>query len=108
MGPLLTADVLQSLQATFGMFKSYEYALPADYSQLDSGKPALFSQQFKRSLEDMSPQNSRAFAATIKLLSELVHSEGASFCLLTLVTVSLKPPEMTEIAALSLPASPKL
>ena len=41
---------------------------------LDSGRSALFSQQVKQSVEDMSPQNSRAFAAAIKLLSELVAS----------------------------------
>lgn len=55
MGPLLATNVLQGLQSTF-----------------DSGRPAVFSQQFKQSLEDMSPQNSRAFTATIKLLSEYV------------------------------------
>lgn len=59
MGPLLAANVLRGLQATF-----------------DSGRPALFSQQFKRSLEDTSPQNRRAFAATIKLLSDLLDASG--------------------------------
>ncbi|KAF6235988.1 hypothetical protein HO173_005616 [Letharia columbiana] len=59
MGPLLAANVLQGLQATF-----------------DSGRPAVFSQQFKRSVEDMSPQNSRAFAATVKLLSDLLDASG--------------------------------
>ncbi|CAD6580792.1 MAG: hypothetical protein ASARMPREDX12_000267 [Alectoria sarmentosa] len=59
MGPLLATNVLQTLQSTF-----------------DSGRPAVFSQQFKRSLEDMSPQNSRAFAATIKLLSDLLDASG--------------------------------
>lgn len=59
MGPLLAANVLRGLQATF-----------------DSGRPALFSQQFKRSLEDTSPQNRRAFAVTIKLLSDLLDASG--------------------------------
>ena len=59
MGPLLPASVMQSMQSTF-----------------DSGKPVMFKQQVKRSLEDMSPQNKRAFAATIKLLSDLLDASG--------------------------------
>lgn len=71
MGPLLAANVLQGLQATFGKLKSQDIDAAADCSfGSDSGRPAVFSQQFKRSVEDMSPQNSRAFAATVKLLSE--------------------------------------
>ena len=73
MGPLLAANVLQDLQASFGKFVLQKADSVADCRcGLDSGKPAVFSQQFKRSLEDMSPQNSRAFGATIKLLAECV------------------------------------
>ena len=73
MGPLLAPNVLQDLQASFGKFVLQKADSVADCRcGLDSGKPAMFSQQFKRSLEDMSPQNSRAFGATIKLLSECV------------------------------------
>ena len=59
MGPLLSAHVLESLQSSF-----------------DAGKPVMFSQQFKHSLEDMSPQNRRAFSTTINLLSELLDASG--------------------------------
>lgn len=37
---------------------------------LDSGIPEKFAQVFAQSLEDMTPQNKRAFAAIVKLLSE--------------------------------------
>ncbi len=59
MGPLISANAMQSLQSTF-----------------DSGKPVMFKQQVKRSLEEMSPQNKRAFVATIKLLSDLLDASG--------------------------------
>lgn len=59
MGPLLSANVIQRMQSTF-----------------DSGKPVIFRQQVKQSLEEMTPQNKRAFAATIKLLSELLDASG--------------------------------
>ena len=59
MGPLLPVHVIQSMQSTF-----------------DSGKPVLFAQQVKKSLEDMSPQNRRAFTSTINLLSELLDASG--------------------------------
>lgn len=59
MGPLVSPSMLQDMQSSF-----------------DSGKPAMFAQQFKKSMENMSPQNSRAFAATIKLLSDLLDASG--------------------------------
>lgn len=59
MGPLLSAHALQSMQSNF-----------------DSGRPVLFAQLFRKSLEDMSPQNRRAFAATVKLLSDLLDASG--------------------------------
>ena len=59
MGPLLPPKTLQTMQAAF-----------------DSGKPVLFAQQVKTSLEEMSPQNKRAFASTINLLSELLEASG--------------------------------
>ena len=59
MGPLLPANVIQKLQSTF-----------------DSGKPVLFAQEVKNYLEDMSPQNRRAFTSTINLLSELLDASG--------------------------------
>ena len=59
MGPLLPTNVLQNLQATF-----------------DSGKPVIFAEQFKRSLEDMSPQNRRVFTSTVNLLAELLDASG--------------------------------
>ncbi|KAL6719321.1 hypothetical protein ACLMJK_003560 [Lecanora helva] len=59
MGPLLPVGVIQSLQSTF-----------------DSGAPVLFAQQVKKSLEDLSPQNKRAFSSTMNLLSELLEASG--------------------------------
>lgn len=59
MGPLLSANALQSMQSSF-----------------DSGRPVVFAQQFRKSLEDMSPQNRRAFAATVRLLSDLLDASG--------------------------------
>jgi len=59
MGPLVPAPAMQSMLSAF-----------------DSGKPVMFKQQVKRSLEDMSPQNRRAFAAMIKLLSDLLDASG--------------------------------
>ena len=59
MGPVLPPNVLQIMQATF-----------------DSGKPVVFAQQVKSSLEEMSPQNRRAFALTMNLLSELLDASG--------------------------------
>ena len=59
MGPLLPTNALRNMQSTF-----------------DSGKPVLFAQQVKKSLEDMSSQNKRAFTSTINLLSELLDASG--------------------------------
>ena len=59
MGPLLSVHVLESLLSSF-----------------DAGNPVIFSQQFKRSLEDLSPQNRRAFSSTISLLTELLDASG--------------------------------
>ena len=59
MGLLLHADVLSDMQ-----------------SCLDAGKPVMFAQQVQRSVDEMPPQNRRAFAATIKLLSDLLDASG--------------------------------
>lgn len=59
MGPLISPTVLQQLQASF-----------------DTGKPSVFAQDFKRALEDMSPQGRRAFAGTMRLLSDLLDASG--------------------------------
>ena len=59
MGPLLAPNVVKDMQRDF-----------------DAGKPTIFAQRFKQVLEEMSPQNRRAFAATIKLLSDLLDASG--------------------------------
>ncbi|KAL8934342.1 MAG: hypothetical protein Q9211_005276, partial [Gyalolechia sp. 1 TL-2023] len=50
--------------------------LAAMISGLDSGRPTEFAQRFRKSLEDMSPQNRRAFSAAMKLLSDLLDASG--------------------------------
>ncbi|KAL9014134.1 MAG: hypothetical protein Q9173_001225 [Seirophora scorigena] len=59
MGNMLTPDCLAAMT-----------------SGLDSGKPTFFLQQVRRCLEDMSPQNRRAFSSVIKLLSDLLEASG--------------------------------
>ena len=59
MGPLVSTPVLESMLASF-----------------DRSRPGLFSQQFRALLEDMSPQNRRAFSTTVQLLSELLDASG--------------------------------
>ena len=59
MGPILSPLVVKEMQ-----------------SNLDAGKPAIFAQQFKLRLEEMSPQNKRAFAAILKLLADLLDASG--------------------------------
>ncbi|KAL8931037.1 MAG: hypothetical protein Q9208_000139 [Pyrenodesmia sp. 3 TL-2023] len=59
MGPMLNSDALATMT-----------------SALDSGRPTFFSQQVRRCLEDMSPQNRRAFSATIQLLADLLEASG--------------------------------
>ena len=59
MGPLLATELLVFMQ-----------------SKLDSGRPNEFSQHLKNSLEEMTPQNRRAFTATINLLSDLLDGSG--------------------------------
>ncbi|KAL8906510.1 MAG: hypothetical protein Q9207_001996 [Kuettlingeria erythrocarpa] len=59
MGPMLTPDSLATMT-----------------SALDSGRPTFFSQQVRRCLEEMSPQNRRAFSAAIQLLSDLLEASG--------------------------------
>lgn len=45
--------------------------MSADWSRHpDSGRRDEFTKHFKQCLEDMTPQNKRALAATVKLLSE--------------------------------------
>ena len=60
MGPLVPANILEDMLASF-----------------DTGRPVLFSQQFKKSLEDLSPQNKRAFSTTVHLLSDLLDASGS-------------------------------
>ena len=60
MGPLVPANILEDMLASF-----------------DMGRPVLFSQQFKKSLEDLSPQNKRAFSTTVHLLSDLLDASGS-------------------------------
>ncbi|MCJ1465877.1 hypothetical protein MMC07_004496 [Pseudocyphellaria aurata] len=59
MGPLLAVNVIRSMQSKF-----------------DLGKPGEFSQHFKKCLQEMTSQNKRTFAATIKLLSDLLDASG--------------------------------
>ncbi|KAL8696690.1 MAG: hypothetical protein Q9224_002667, partial [Gallowayella concinna] len=59
MGTLLTSDMLATMISGF-----------------DSGRPSEFSHQVGTSLEEMSPQNRRAFSAAIKLLSDLLEAAG--------------------------------
>ena len=59
MGPILSPSVVKEMQ-----------------SNLDAGKPAIFAQQFRLRLEEMSPQNKRAFAAILKLLADLLDASG--------------------------------
>lgn len=59
MGPLLATDLLIFMQSKF-----------------DSGRPHEFTQHFKSSLDEMTPQNKRAFTATVKLLSDLLDASG--------------------------------
>ena len=46
-------------------------------SVLDKGDPSAFGQDFKNLLGEMSPQNRRAFARTIRLLSDLLDASGS-------------------------------
>ena len=59
MGPLLASSLIIDMQTAF-----------------DTGKPADFSRRFRNSLEEMTPQNKRAFSAIIKLLAELLDGSG--------------------------------
>ena len=59
VGPLLSTITLHDLQQSF-----------------DSGRPVLFSQQMRRVLDEMSPQNKRAFTSFIRLLSDLLDASG--------------------------------
>ena len=59
MGPLLAPCTVKEMQSDF-----------------DAGKPMIFAQHFRHLLEEMSPQNRRAFASTIKLLSDLLDASG--------------------------------
>lgn len=60
MGPVVPPATLQRMQ-----------------SALDSGNASLFSHEFKNTLPELSPQNRRAFARTMKLLSELLDASGS-------------------------------
>ncbi|KAL9103913.1 MAG: hypothetical protein Q9163_001106 [Psora crenata] len=59
MGPLVPPSIIKDMQ-----------------SNVDAGSPTIFAQHFKHSLEEMSPQNRRAFATTVKLLSDLLDASG--------------------------------
>lgn len=71
MGPILPHTAIENMQLGLGN-KFEDLVLPRvlNACNLDSGKPGEFTSQFKLSLEDMTPQNKRALAAIIKLLSE--------------------------------------
>lgn len=71
MGPLLTSTAIKNMQIGLGTCPSHEFFCSALLTiYIDSGKPGEFGQHFAQSLEDMTPQNKRAFAAIIKLLSK--------------------------------------
>lgn len=71
MGPLLPANTIQGMQSRFGMLWRPVSNFCADLSHYpDSGMRDEFTKHFKQCLEDMTPQNKRALAATFKLLSE--------------------------------------
>lgn len=71
MGQFLPANVILGMQSRFGMLCRLLSEICADLSRHpDSGRHDEFTRHFKQCLEDMTPQNKRAFAATIKLLSE--------------------------------------
>ncbi|KAL8857453.1 MAG: hypothetical protein Q9178_005947 [Gyalolechia marmorata] len=59
MGPLLNPEVLAMM-----------------VSSLDLRRPTEFAQQVRKCLEDISPQNRRAFSAAVKLLSDLLEASG--------------------------------
>ncbi|KAL9000090.1 MAG: hypothetical protein Q9169_001165 [Polycauliona sp. 2 TL-2023] len=59
MGTLLTPEIVST------MISGFEFRKPLEFSQL-----------IKKCLEEMSPQNRRAFSATIKLLSDLLEASG--------------------------------
>ena len=59
MGPILSPSIVNEMQ-----------------SNLDAGKPAMFAQQFKLRLEEMSPQNKRGLAGILKLLADLLDASG--------------------------------
>ncbi|KAL8667137.1 MAG: hypothetical protein Q9168_007338, partial [Polycauliona sp. 1 TL-2023] len=59
MGTLLTPDMLSTMISGFEFRKALE-----------------FSQLIRKCLEDMSPQNRRAFSAAVKLLSDLLEASG--------------------------------
>ena len=71
MGPLLTSTAIKNMQIGLGTCLSQGILRRAFLTiYIDSGKPGEFSQHFAQSLEDMTPQNKRAFAAIIKVLSK--------------------------------------
>ncbi|KAL8894679.1 MAG: hypothetical protein Q9192_004128 [Flavoplaca navasiana] len=59
MGTLLTSEILSTMMSGFEL-----------------RRPSEFCQQFRKCLEEMSPQNRRAFAAAVKLLSDLLEASG--------------------------------
>ena len=59
MGPLIPPDVIKEMQCIF-----------------DTEKATTFTQHVRQSLEEMPPQSRRAFASTIKLLSDLLDASG--------------------------------
>ncbi|KAI4219415.1 MAG: hypothetical protein L6R36_008342, partial [Xanthoria steineri] len=59
MGSLLTPDLVATMISGF-----------------ESRRPIDFSQQVRKCLENMSPQNRRAFSAAVKLLSDLLEASG--------------------------------
>ena len=59
IGPLLAPTMIQDMQRSF-----------------DQDDPKTFRQNLKHIVEEMSPQNQRSFAATLRLLSDLLDASG--------------------------------
>lgn len=59
MGTLLTSEILSAMMSGFEL-----------------RRPSEFCHQFRKCLEEMSPQNRRAFSAAVKLLSDLLEASG--------------------------------
>ena len=70
MGPVIAPGILRNIQSTFGEFEEMQVTEYTLISLLESGKPNEIVEHFKRLLDEMTPQNKRAFTNIVKLLSE--------------------------------------